>query len=105
MNVDGSWGRGSRTALTSYFLAKRQVPDSLEPTVALVEQLKRDSTVVCDVQVARAKVVAGKTKPILAKAAAPKQTNTVVKKAAAGRTAVTKEVAKKEIRKISPGSF
>ncbi len=105
MTVDGAWGRGSRTALTSYFLAKRQVPDSLEPSVALVEQLKREGQVVCEVQVARAKVVVGKTKPILAKAVQAKATNTVVRKAAPGRTAVTKEVAKKEIKKISPGSF
>jgi uncharacterized caspase-like protein len=62
MRVDGDWGRGSRTALTSYFLAKRAVPDSLEPTAALVEQLMREDKVVCTVRVATAKPRAG-TKP------------------------------------------
>jgi len=51
LGIDGDWGNGSRTALTSYFLAKRTVPDSLEPTAALVQQLSRDTSVVCAVRV------------------------------------------------------
>jgi hypothetical protein len=53
LGIDGDWGNGSRTALTSYFLAKRTVPDSLEPTEALVRQLSRDTNVVCAVRVSR----------------------------------------------------
>jgi uncharacterized caspase-like protein len=59
MKVDGSWGKGSRTALTSYFLAKRQVPDSLEPTEALYAALKSESKVVCEVRVAKSAVKTG----------------------------------------------
>lgn len=59
MKVDGSWGKGSRTALTSYFLAKRQVPDSLEPTEALYAMLKSESKVVCEVRVAKSAVKTG----------------------------------------------
>ncbi len=51
--IDGDWGRGSRTALTSYFLAKRTVPDTLEPTEALIKQLVADKNVVCAVRVSR----------------------------------------------------
>jgi hypothetical protein len=53
LGVDGDWGKGSRTALTSYFLAKRSVPDTLEPTPELVEQLKRETSVICAVRVSR----------------------------------------------------
>lgn len=51
--IDGEWGRGSRTALTSYFLAKRIVPDTLEPTEDLIKQLASDTNVVCAVRVSR----------------------------------------------------
>lgn len=51
--IDGDWGKGSRTALTSYFLAKRTVPDTLEPTEALVSQLSSEKNVVCAVRVSR----------------------------------------------------
>ncbi|WP_158623137.1 caspase family protein [Pseudorhodobacter sp. E13] len=51
--IDGDWGRGSRTALTSYFLAKRIVPDTLEPTEDLIKQLSADKNVVCAVRVSR----------------------------------------------------
>jgi len=51
MAVDGSWGRGSRTALTSYFLGKRSVPDSLEPSQDLLDQLSLETSVVCAVRV------------------------------------------------------
>lgn len=103
MAVDGSWGRGSRTALTSYFLAKRSVPDTLEPTVDLVAKLKGETKVVCEVQVARAKVVPGKTKAILPQAAAAE--NTVKVRASAGRKAVTVEKAKENIKKQLSGGM
>ncbi|MDN5786745.1 caspase family protein [Pseudorhodobacter sp.] len=51
MGIDGDWGKGSRTALTSYYLAKRKVPDSLEPSVGLVQALTAESSVVCAVRV------------------------------------------------------
>lgn len=102
MAVDGSWGRGSRTALTSYFLAKRSVPDTLEPTAELVAKLKGETKVVCEVQVARAKVVPGKTKAILPQAA---EENTVKVRASAGRKAVTVEKAKENIKKQLSGGM
>jgi hypothetical protein len=102
MAVDGSWGRGSRTALTSYFLAKKSVPTSLEPTPELVVQLQRESQVVCAVQVARAKVVPGKTKAILPqKAAADVPKNFKPK---AGRTAKTTTERKEGIKKSLSGA-
>jgi len=52
MRVDGDWGKGSRTALTSYYLAKKIVPTTLEPTEALYAALKADSNVVCKVRYA-----------------------------------------------------
>ena len=52
MGVDGDWGKGSRTALTSYYLAKKIVPTTLEPTEALYAALKADSNVVCKVRYA-----------------------------------------------------
>jgi uncharacterized caspase-like protein len=104
--VDGAWGRGSRTALTSYYLARKQVPDSLEPTPALLEQLRGESKVVCEVRVARA-VVPGKTKAILPQKAAAAAGDTVVKKPKAGRKANTVTETKKEIKKglLNSGSF
>lgn len=103
MAVDGSWGKGSRTALTSYFLAKRAVPDTLEPTAELVAQLKGETKVVCEVQVARARVVPGKTKAILPQTAAAE--GTVKVRASAGRKAVTVEKAKKNITKQLSGGM
>ncbi len=104
MKVDGSWGPGSRTALTSYFLAKRQVPDSLEPTPALIRQLQAEGKVVCEARVARV-VVPGKTKAILPArevAATPGRRNP-----ATGRVIATPEQRKTEIRKglLGSGSF
>lgn len=61
MTVDGSWGKGSRTALTSYFLAKRVVPDSLEPTQALFDRLRGDTQIVCANRVASSSVKTGKS--------------------------------------------
>lgn len=103
MAVDGSWGKGSRTALTSYFLAKRSVPDTLEPTAELVAQLKGEAKVVCEVQVARARVVPGKTKAILPQTASAE--GTVKVRASAGRKAVTVEKAKKNITKQLSGGM
>ncbi len=102
MTVDGSWGKGSRTALTSYFLAKKSVPDTLEPTPELVLKLKAESKVVCEVQVARAAVVLGKTKAIL-----PVTEDAVVQKPKAGRTAKTKAETKKGLTAgmLNSGSF
>ncbi|MGQ0565995.1 MAG: caspase family protein [Gemmobacter sp.] len=105
MKVDGSWGKGSRTALTSYFLSKKQVPTSLEPTADLVWQLQRESQVVCAVQVARARVVPGKTKAILPQKAAATSTGTKTKfKPKAGRTAKTQQETKKSISKSLMGA-
>ncbi|HMO71523.1 MAG TPA: caspase family protein [Paracoccaceae bacterium] len=107
MKVDGSWGNGSRTALTSYFLAKRQVPDTLEPTAALVQQLRAEGKVVCEVRVAKA-VVPGRTKAILP----PRETQSQSQRAgqrnpATGRVVATQEQRKTEIKKglMNPGSF
>lgn len=58
--VDGSWGKGSRTALTSYYLAKKVVPDSLDPTPALYDRLLAETKVVCEVRVASSAVKTGK---------------------------------------------
>lgn len=60
MAVDGSWGKGSRTALTSYFLAKKTVPETLEPTDDLFARLSNESKVVCTVRVAKSAVKTGK---------------------------------------------
>ena len=105
MGIDGAWGPGSRTALTSYFLAKRSVPDSLEPTPELIETLKGETKVVCEVRVAKA-VVKGKTQAILpAKAAARSDTRRVNQKT--GRVVVTQTERKTNIKKglLNPGSF
>lgn len=72
MRVDGDWGKGSRTALTSYFLAKKVVPNSLEPTAELYANLKADTNVVCKVRVAKSAVSTGnrtaKAEPVKIKA-------------------------------------
>ena len=60
MAVDGSWGKGSRTALTSYYLAKKTVPETLEPTDGLFLRLSEEPKVVCAVRVARSAVQTGK---------------------------------------------
>ena len=107
MKVDGSWGKGSRTALTSYFLAKKSVPTSLEPSGELVAQLQRESQVVCAVQVARAKIVPGKTRAILpTKVKAEAEARDVPKnfKPKAGRVAKTTTERKKSIKKSLMGS-
>jgi hypothetical protein len=60
MGVDGSWGKGSRTALTSYYLAKKIVPKSLEPSAELYANLQAEPKVVCAVRVAKSAVKTGK---------------------------------------------
>ncbi len=107
MAVDGSWGKGSRTALTSYFLSRRQVPTSLEPTAELVAQLQRESQVICAVQVARAKVVPGKTRailPVKAKANAAASGTKTKFKPKAGRAAKTQVETKKGLKKALSGA-
>lgn len=104
MRIDGDWGRGSRTALTSYFLAKRQVPESLEPTSDLLAQLKAETKVVCAVRVAKA-VVKGKTRAILPAAKAATETRRVNQ--STGRVIVTQTERRTNIRRglLNPGSF
>ncbi len=105
MTVDGSWGKGSRTALTSYFLARKLVPTSLEPSGELVSQLQRESKVVCAVQVARAKIVPGKTRAILpVKASVQRKDVPKNFKPKAGRVAKTTTERKKSIKKSLMGS-
>lgn len=60
MAVDGNWGKGSRTALTSYFLAKHVVPTSLEPSADLFAALSGETRVVCEARVASSAVKTGK---------------------------------------------
>lgn len=60
MAVDGSWGKGSRTALTSYYLAKKTVPETLEPTDSLFVRLSEEPKVVCATRVAKSAVRTGK---------------------------------------------
>ena len=106
MGIDGAWGPGSRTALTSYFLAKRSVPDSLEPTLELIETLKGETKVVCEVRVAKA-VVKGKTKAILPARAEPARADTRRVNQKTGRVVVTQTERKTNIKKglLNPGSF
>ncbi|QYK41019.1 MAG: caspase family protein [Paracoccaceae bacterium] len=103
--VDGSWGNGSRTALTSYFLAKRQVPDTLEPTPELIAQLRLEGKVVCEVRVAKA-VVAGKTRPILKQEPA-KVTKAGVRNPKTNRVVATQQqrVEQKKKVAVNPGGF
>jgi hypothetical protein len=106
LTVDGAWGRGSRTALTSYFLAKRQVPDSLEPTPELISQLKLESSVVCAVRVASvAASVRAKAATQVAEREAAEGERRVNK--STGRVINTPKVVKKEMKKglLSPGGF
>ncbi|HSF63553.1 MAG TPA: caspase family protein, partial [Paracoccaceae bacterium] len=100
LKVDGSWGRGSRTALTSYFLAKKQVPDSLEPSVELLQLLKSDTKVVCEVRVARVAKQPGLEEAIAASNVGKTNPKT-------GRVVNAPAVVKKEIKKglLNPGSF
>jgi hypothetical protein len=104
--VDGSWGNGSRTALTSYFLAKRSVPDSLEPTAALVAQLKLETKVVCEVRVAKV-YVPGKTKAILPAVQEKAAGKAGTRNPKTNRVVATTEERKSGIKKtlLNPGGF
>lgn len=104
MAVDGSWGGGSRTALTSYYLAKRSVPESLEPTQALLDQLKLETSVICAVRVSRvAPAVRARAQSQVEEAAATK----VRVNPKTNRTINAPAKVKKEIKKslLGAGSF
>ena len=92
MRVDGSWGKGSRTALTSYFLAKRNVPLSLEPTDALYDTLRSEDKVVCEVRVAKSAVKTGNRvkKPVVAPVEAKASVGSRVKTGKKQETAKTR---------------
>ena len=75
MGVDGDWGKGSRTALTSYYLAKKVIPTSLEPTAALHASLTQEKNVVCKVRVASSAVKTGVRAKVKAPEAAASKTN------------------------------
>ncbi|MGB3280219.1 MAG: caspase family protein [Pseudorhodobacter sp.] len=108
LKIDGDWGKGSRTALTSYFLAKRTVPDSLEPTEELVAQLTKETNVICAVRVSRvAPSVRAKAKATVkasqeSEAAAKRKINPVTKRKINAPAKVKKEM-KKSL--LGSGSF
>ena len=102
MGVDGSWGKGSRTALTSYYLAKKVVPQSLEPSEDLYAGLQSESKVVCAVRVAKSAVKTGKrTQPPVEKASTERvgKVDVTSKK----KTGVKQETAKTRITKGTIG--
>lgn len=94
MTVDGNWGKGSRTALTSYYLAKRVVPTTLEPTADLYKTLSEESKVVCETRVASSAVKTGKRAQVAVaeevSAASPKSTKKTGKKQETAKTRITK---------------
>ena len=92
MAVDGSWGKGSSTALTSYYLAKLAVPDSLEPTAELYAQLQAETKVVCEVRVAKSAVKTGKRAKVETKVekTSVKSTAKTGKKQETAKTRITK---------------
>lgn len=115
MRIDGDWGNGSRRALTSYFLNKRIVPESLEPSLPLLRQLKSEGKVICQIQVARAKPKTVK-KTTVKKATTAKKPTTTTKKTVKKKTvrkitkpkaatASSKGTTKKRITKLSTGVF
>lgn len=101
MAVDGSWGKGSRTALTSYFLAKKKVPDSLEPSAELAGLLKAEPKVVCEVRVASSAVKTGKRAKVVQKS----ETSSVEKASVKSKkkTGKKQETAKTRITKGTIG--
>lgn len=104
MSVDGDWGKGSKTALTSYYLAKKIVPESLEPTPALFDRLNAETKVVCEVRVAKSAVKTGKRAKVVQKAA--ESAEPVVKKSSPKskvKTGKKKETAKTRITKGTIG--
>lgn len=95
MTVDGSWGNGSRTALTSYYLAKHKVPTSLEPSADLYQQLVDEQKLVCETRVASSAVKTGKRAKVETAAetvstASPKSTKKTGKKQETAKTRITK---------------
>jgi hypothetical protein len=102
MGVDGSWGKGSRTALTSYFLAKKIVPKSLEPSAELLASLQAESKVVCAVRVAKSAVKTGKrTQPPVEEASSERVGKVDVK--SKKKTGKKQETAKTRITKGTIG--
>jgi hypothetical protein len=78
----------------------------LEPTLELIETLKGETKVVCEVRVAKA-VVKGKTKAILPARAEPARADTRRVNQKTGRVVVTQTERKTNIKKglLNPGSF
>lgn len=80
--VDGVWGKGSRTALSRYYLARKTVPDDLEASEQVYRRLMIEKGVVCTVTVAQrapTKVTRKKTAPA-AKKSSKKRKAAVVRK-------------------------
>ena len=102
MTVDGSWGKGSRTALTSYFLAKKTVPETLEPTDSLFARLSGESKVVCATRVAKSAVRTGK-RTVTADAAASTKSVGKVDIKSKKKTGKKQETAKTRITKGTIG--
>lgn len=109
MKVDGSWGKGSRTALTSYYLAKRVVPESLEPTQELFAMLKQDKQLVCAVRVAKSAVKTGNSAKAAAEATAKAKAKAVKTSQGADGIKGRKEGSKKPLetmeKKITKGTI
>lgn len=90
MAVDGNWGKGSRTALTSYFLAKHVVPTSLEPSAELFASLSGETKVVCEARVAQSAVKTGKRAKVEAAPVAKASVKSNVKTGKKQETAKTR---------------
>jgi hypothetical protein len=90
MAVDGNWGKGSRTALTSYFLAKHVVPTSLEPSADLFASLSGETKVVCEARVASSAVKTGKRAKVEAAPVAKASVKSNVKTGKKQETAKTR---------------
>lgn len=90
MAVDGNWGKGSRTALTSYFLAKHVVPTSLEPSAELFASLSGETKVVCEARVASSAVKTGKRAKVEAAPVAKASVKSNVKTGKKQETAKTR---------------
>jgi hypothetical protein len=101
MAVDGDWGKGSKTALTSYYLAKKVVPDTLDPSEALFARLQAETKVVCEVRVAKSAVKTGKRAKVVQKAESTAVEKTSVK--SKKKTGKKQETAKTRITKGTIG--
>ena len=102
IGVDGSWGKGSRTALTSYYLAKRKVPDNLEPTDTLYAALTNEDQVVCAARVASSAVKTG-VRTVTVAVEAPVATSKKVDMKSKAKTGKKQETAKTRIIKGTIG--